>query len=211
MDESHYLPPNELDSTSSRLLARLREQDPDAWRQMVRLYAPVVRYWIRRAGLNTTDLADVFQEVFLAVTRNMAAFERETGKAKFRAWLKSITLSKVHDHFRQKGRQPLANGGSTAMLRLGEIEARASVANNEDAGDSLAHSEDTFLVHRTLQIVKREFQENTWQAFYRTAVDGVTSQEAAAELGITALAVRKAKSRVMQRLREALSAANRRP
>ena len=204
MNQSNYLPPNQVDSTSSRLLERLGKKDPAAWRQLAQVYGPVVRYWIRRAGVSGADLADVFQEVFLAVSRNMAGFERETGVAKFRAWLKTITLSKVQDHFRRQGKHPQASGGSTAQLRLGEIEAAQPLAGDEDGDESLAHSEDAFLAQRTLQIVKKEFSEQSWKAFYLTAIDGLTSQEAAAELGITPFAVRKAKSRVLQRLKESL-------
>jgi RNA polymerase sigma factor (sigma-70 family) len=102
MDESHDRPPHQVDSTSTRLLARLRQDDPEAWREFVLVYGPVVRYWIRRAGLHGADLADVFQDAFLAVSRNIAGFERQEGHARLRAWLKRVTHSKVLDHFRRK-------------------------------------------------------------------------------------------------------------
>jgi len=207
MDESHVLPPNQVDSTSSNLLSQLGRHDAEAWRQFVQMYGPVVRYWIRRARLSHSDLADVFQDVFLAVSRNVKDFQRETGVAKFRAWLKTITNSKVQDHFRRQGKQPAdAFGGSTALLRLNEL-ADESLDADEQSDVALSHSEDTFLAQRTLQIVKKEFSDQSWNAFYRTAIDGLTSQEAAAELGMTPLAVRKAKSRVMQRLKAALDGA----
>lgn len=207
MDDSRIHSPNEVDTTSTRLLRAAAKQDGQAWRQVVTIYGPVVRYWIRGKGLSGSDLADVFQEVFLAASRTLARFEREDGKAKFRAWLKTITLSKVNDHFRRQGKQPVGVGGSTAMMRIGELEALEKEAGQEDEGDEvLAYSEDTFVVQRALQTVKHEFREKTWLAFHRTAIDGRTSQEVAKELSMTALAVRKAKSRVIQRLKEALNA-----
>ena len=190
------------------MLSRLREKDGDAWRHFVQVYGPVVRYWIRRAGLNHDDLADVFQEVFLAVSRNMSGFHREPGVAKFRAWLKTITRSKVQNHFRRQGKQPAAFGGSTALQQFHNVAAAAPPDAGDEHDEALAHSEDAFIAQRTLQIVKKEFTEQSWTAFFRTAIDGLTSQEVAAELGITSLAVRKAKSRVMQRLREALGKPN---
>ena len=53
--------------------------------------------------------------------------------------------------------------------------------------------------------MRKEFDEETSQGFYRTAIEDCTSQQAAEEFGKTSLAVCKAKSRVMQRLKEALS------
>lgn len=204
MESPHYVPPQQLESTSTHLLRRAARQDGAAWRRLVDLYGPVVRYWIRRAGLADRDLPDVFQEVFLAIARNLGSFEREEGTAKFRAWLKTVTLSKVHDQFRRQGNQPPAEGGTTAMQRLGELPVDSDeLDTNSDR--ALAVPEDVLLAQRALEIVRKEFQESTWQAFCLTTFDGLSSPEAAAQLSMTPLAVRKAKSRVLQRLKAALA------
>ena len=44
----------------------------------------------------------------------------------------------------------------------------------------------------------------TWQAFWRTAVEGQAPKNVAAELGVRPDAVRMAKSRVLRRLRDEL-------
>ncbi|MCA9053933.1 MAG: sigma-70 family RNA polymerase sigma factor [Planctomycetaceae bacterium] len=208
--ESRAFPPNLLDSTSTRLLRRAAAGESRAWELLVRVYGPVVRYWCRRAGLNKTDVADTFSETFLAVVRSLPKFEKQAGKAKFRAWLKTVTLSKVNNHFNKQGKQPAALGGSTAMMQLAEVAddpewnaalEQSAAADNDEA---LAHSEEAFLAQRMVQLVRSEFRDQTWQAFYRTAVEQCTSQQAAEELGMSAMAVRKAKSRVMQRLKELL-------
>ena len=58
------------------------------------------------------------------------------------------------------------------------------------------------LYQRALEFVKSEFEENSWRAFWRTAVDGQSAAETAAELGMSVPAVRVAKSRVLHRLRQ---------
>lgn len=204
MDPSRYHPPNEVEATSTRLLHRAALGESGAWELIVSLYGPVVRYWLRGAGLGHPDRADVFQDVFLAVAQNLPRFEREPGEGKFRAWLKSVTRSKVSDHFRKHERQPVAVGGSTAHFRLGELPASPQI-EPEHNDPALEHSEETFLAQRVLQNLRSEFQESTWRAFQLTAIDGLTSQQAAVETGLSPLAVRKAKSRVMQRLRSALA------
>ncbi len=208
--ESRIRPPNAIEATSTRLLRNAADGDQVAWRKLVELYGPIVRYWCRRAGLNRSDIGDVFSETFVAVVRNLPKFERQEGQAKFRAWLKTVTMSKVADHRSRLAKNPAAAGGSTAIRQLGEIEAASASdptndsAANEITDEALDHSEEAFLAQRMLQIIRGEFREKTWQAFYRTAIEGLTSAEAAAELDMTALAVRKAKSRVMQRLKESL-------
>jgi DNA-directed RNA polymerase specialized sigma24 family protein len=91
---------------------------------------------------------------------------------------------------------------------LAEIEA-AAISDDDESDAALAHSEGAFLAQRTLHLVKHEFRETTWQAFQLTALEGLDAPQAAARLGITAVAVRKAKSRVLQRLRQALAGPDR--
>ncbi|MCA9072347.1 MAG: sigma-70 family RNA polymerase sigma factor [Planctomycetaceae bacterium] len=210
MKSRRYLPSNELDSTSSRLLKRLAEPDPEAWRELVSTYGPVVRFWIRRQGLKPDDLADVFQEVFLAVSRNIPGFQRQSGQAKFRAWLKAITFSKVQDFFRRNSKQPVAKGGTTAFRRLGDLHDESeSHGAEEDAnvGDAEPEAwESSFYAHQVLKKIRGQFQESTWQAFYLTTIHEQSSQQVAAELNMTPVAVRQAKFRVLQKLRKEMGA-----
>ena len=60
------------------------------------------------------------------------------------------------------------------------------------------------MCHRALELLRGEFAAQTWQAFWRTAVDGQSAPAIAAELNMSPAAVRKAKSRVLHRLKEEL-------
>ena len=53
-----------------------------------------------------------------------------------------------------------------------------------------------------LEIVRSEFEDRTWQIFWRTAVQEEPPASIAEEFGITPNAVRLAKSRVLRRLRQ---------
>jgi len=55
-----------------------------------------------------------------------------------------------------------------------------------------------------LELVRGEFEERTWQAFWRAAVQGQAPADIATDLGMSPAAVRKVKSRVLRRLREEL-------
>ena len=64
---------------------------------------------------------------------------------------------------------------------------------------------DRGLFERALELIRGEFEERTWHAFWLTAVEDHPTGEVALELVMTPGAVRVAKSRVLRRLREELS------
>jgi RNA polymerase sigma-70 factor (ECF subfamily) len=50
--------------------------------------------------------------------------------------------------------------------------------------------------------VRREVAPVTWQAFWKTAIEGQPGKQAAADLGISVATVYNARSRVLARLKE---------
>jgi RNA polymerase sigma-70 factor (ECF subfamily) len=191
-------PPPSSVATSRSLLERARADDSAAWERLVGLYAPLVFGWCRRWGLPEQDAADVLQEVFQAVVAHLAGFRSGREGGTFRGWLRTIAHNKVQDHFRRAGRQPRAAGGSDAQARL------AQVPGAEAPGSDGGEPEERGLFLRALELIRGDFEERTWQAFWRTAVDGRAPRDVADELGMSAGGVRVAKSRVLHRLREEL-------
>jgi RNA polymerase sigma-70 factor (ECF subfamily) len=184
--------------TSLTLLDRLRTGDADAWHRLIDLYAPLVRHWCRRWGVQGADADDVSQDVFQAASQQILKFRRERPGDTFRGWLRGITRHKTLDFWRRRGQQPVAAGGTDTVRLLEAVPEPAS-----DSGDDPADASPIAGVfHRALALIRNDFEERTWQAFWRVTVDGQTTAEAAAALGMTVSAVRMAKSRVMRRLRE---------
>ena len=68
----------------------------------------------------------------------------------------------------------------------------------EHSGSSQSHS----LHHRALDLLREHFEERTWTAFIRVAIQRDNTADVAADLGMTTGAVRKAKARVIKRLRD---------
>jgi RNA polymerase sigma-70 factor (ECF subfamily) len=61
------------------------------------------------------------------------------------------------------------------------------------------------LLWRAVELVRAEFEERSWQAFWRVTVDGQPVGDVARDLGVSANAVYVARSRILRRLREVLS------
>jgi RNA polymerase sigma-70 factor (ECF subfamily) len=76
-----------------------------------------------------------------------------------------------------------------------------AVGSSEDTG---ASDEAGLVFQRALELIRAEFEETTWQAFWRVSVEDQYPADVAADLGITTNAVYKAKSRVLHRLRHEL-------
>lgn len=182
-------------STPMSLLERMKDDDQEAWGRFARLYSPLVFHWCRRWGVLRPDAEDVLQEVFRAVAGGLSQFRREVdGRAyTFRAWLAGVTRNKLRDH--RRSRNLTAEGGSEAYRRFQEVPEPALP---DEAADT---DEVAGVYQRALDLMRGEFEEATWRAFWRTAVDGLSAPQVADELGMTPAAVRKAKSRVLHRLK----------
>ena len=91
-----------------------------------------------------------------------------------------------------------AGVGGSAALELLEHQP----APDEDQGAEWEEDYEQRLFSYAAQQVRGDFREATWQAFWRTAVDGEGAKQVAEALGMSVGAVYIAKSRVLARLRE---------
>ena len=186
-------------STPRSLLERARAGEGDAWERLVGLYAPVAYQWCRGLGLQEPDAADVLQEVFQAVAVHLGDFRRARPSDTFRGWLRTITRNKVNDHYRRLAREPGGAGGSEAQERFAQVPDLRDI-DIEPAIDDPERG----LFRNALDLIRIEFEDRTWQAFWRTVVDGRLARDVATELGMSPGAVRVAKYRVLRRFREEL-------
>ncbi len=188
-----------FNETSLTLLEQVRANHAEAWDRLVDLYAPLVRYWGRRSQLGDEDVAEVFQETFRAVATHIQSFRRDRKDDSFRGWLRTITTNKIRDHFRRLDGQAIAEGGSVGQMKLAAISDPLSDEDENSEQDIMRAS-----VHRMLEMVRCDFEPRTWEAFWKCQVEGRGTDEIGMQLGMTPAAVRKAKYRVLRRLREEL-------
>ena len=180
--------------TPASLLERLRQpDDPDAWGRFVQLYTPLLYGWACRRGLQSHDAADLVQEVFLVLSREMPVFHYDPLRS-FRAWLHTIFVNK----FREKGRRP-----KLPMVELGD----GGLPEVADPGPADLLEENEYrqvLVARALKLIAQQFSPTIQQAFRLFVVDDIPAADVAAQLGISVGTVYSAMSRVLSRLRQEL-------
>lgn len=184
--------------TRVTLLNRLKSgRDADAWREFFQLYGPVVYSFARNRGLQDADAADLMQEVLRSVARNADKMDYDPKKGTFRGWLYTVTRNKIYNFLTANKNRPKASGDPEVWERIDKV------ADNDQGLDATWELEyQRQLAAKAMENVKSEFQKATWEAFWKTAVEGRPANEVGAELNMTAGAVYVAKSRVLARLRE---------
>lgn len=183
--------------TSVSLLERLAgAPTDDDWRRLDNLYRPLLRAWMARAGVSTSDVDDLVQDVLLVVLRKVAGFEWR-GQGAFRAWLRTILAHRVRDYFRGQKYRPTATGDSDILRRLDELESPDSALSR-----LWDHEHDKHVAASLMQRVQGDFAPVTWQAFHRYVLKDEPAAQVAAELGLPLNSVLLAKSRVLKRLRQ---------
>jgi len=146
------------DSTSSSLLRRAIDRQPDAWKNLVKIYTPLVRHWCRQAGISEADVADISQEVFAAIAISLPKFRADHPGTTFRAWMRGIARNKLSDHLAT--RREAAFGGTEAQHRLQQIPAPASAPDGE-LELSEPPAELSAVYQRALRLIQSEFAEAT--------------------------------------------------
>ena len=198
---------NRGDSSDISLAIRLQGGSLGAWAEFVELYGPLVESWSARAGLSKAAREDVAQEVFLSVHRSIGKFDSTRKGATFRGWLWRITRNAVLQSLRKTGTP--GHGGSTAQVRMAmvpdpfadSISEWMALPESEPPADA---SGIAALLRRAMEQIKSRVDPQTWSAFWKTTVLNEPTADVAASLNMSSAAVRKAKSRTIQRLRKQL-------
>jgi RNA polymerase sigma-70 factor (ECF subfamily) len=183
-----------MDTTSTSLLRRLQQtQDAAAWDRFVALYRPLLAAWARQLHVPAADADDLVQEVLATLLVKLPQFQRRaTGS--FRAWLRTLTRHKWLEL--QRRRRPTTADG----------EQQLAAAEAADPAEQFWEQEfRERLLARALALMKSDFQEKTWQAFWEVMVADRAPAEVAAALGLSVGAVHAARFRVLARLRRELA------
>lgn len=197
MDQSSRASASPATLSSSSLLVRIRSHDDEAWSRFSSLYTPVIYGLCRVAKIQPADAEDISQEVLNSVAKKIDDFRKEKSSDSFRGWLYFIVRNKIHDHFRRIQRRPNAMGGSS----FNEVVHQVSAPLDESSFLMDTDSETDPALMRALEMIRSEFEDRTWQAFWRMVVNGERAVDVAEDLGMKPNSVRQAKFRIMQRLR----------
>lgn len=183
-------------NTRKSLLIRLR--DPahnEAWREFASIYEPLIYRVAMTKGLQHADAEDMTQEVFTVVGKAIGRFDPDSERGSFRGWLSKITQNIVIN-FLTRGKEPRGMGDS-AIQQL--LQGAPCVDEETRTLFQVERQREIFLW--AANQIRSQFERDTWQAFWRTGVEGQTIDVVAEQLGKSAGAVRIARCRVLARLK----------
>jgi RNA polymerase sigma-70 factor (ECF subfamily) len=186
----------ESPTTRLSLLVRLRDaEDVQAWSDFVGLYAPLVYGMARRHGLQDADAADLTQDVLRALVNAVPQFRYDPARGRFRGWLFTVARNQLRKFLNARRRRPVLSGDPGAEVLLQQAPAPEEEQEWEQEYQAR-------LFEMASERVRDCFRPATWQAFWRTSVEGADASAVGASLGMSVGAVYIARTRVLARLRE---------
>lgn len=193
---------NDWPTTEITLLARIRDPaDELAWTQFIDIYRPVIYRVARRRGLQDADANDLVQEALRSVARAIDRWQPDPRLGSFRSWLFRVCHNAMVSLLKRESRRIRGTGDPQVAEWIDQCP-------DSDSGVT-QHFELEYrrrLFEWSLEQAKGEVCDVTWQAFYRVSVLNHAPQEVASALGIRVGSVYVAKHRVINRLRNIVTA-----
>ncbi len=188
-----------LNNVQAYLSAVLDGEQPntvmsDSWIEFFRVYDNLLRRYARSRGMRNEDLDDCLQEVWVAVSRQLADFQRPQDRPGLRAWLYRLVQNKATDIVRRKCRSRAA-----PLDCVGDVPA---VERHEDA---VAEAEEARWQHHLVRTMLDELRGQVTDLNYRVLhlrlVEDCSISEVAETLELTHEQVRYRCHRMLKKLR----------
>lgn len=158
--------------------------------------------------MQPADAADAMQDTMISVSNDLDRYDPQIASGKFRGWLWIITRRRIADLRRRQDTVGLLGSAVGSLIQRTSAESMSSKPSHDLADDPPTDeaSDEVGLLHRAVLTYRHRYDATTWKAFWMTVVEGRQVTDVAADLGLSRWAVYKARSRILQRLRQDLDA-----
>ena len=179
------------------MVARLREQDPQAIREFYEIYGPRVRRVARKFVSTDWDSEEIVQDVMWTVYRKIDSFQ---GTTHLWNWVYRITQNASRMHLRSARRQPIPIEDSTVEAMLHQDEPSSALLRSPRPDHVVEHKRAVERLNRRLNKINPVNRE----LFRQVDLRGHSISETAASTGMTVSAVKARLHRVRSALRQAV-------
>ena len=181
--------------TRHSLIVRLKDSRNDlAWTEFVCAYEPFLTRLVRKQGTPERHVADVTQQLLIAIAKSVDGWKPDGKTASFRRWLGCVARNVVIKFMVRERKHVTGEGGSDFLKALTE-----TVDPSIDA--ELQRQYEQELILWAAERVRSEFRESSWRAFWETEIAGRSIADVAKELGVSSGSVYMSRSRIFARIR----------
>ena len=191
---------NDFPDTSASLITRI--QDPGnaaAWKEFEQTYRPVIFRIARAKGMQYADAFDLVQQVLMSVAMAIPNYESSESGPPFRNWLSRITRNAALKALTRRT-YDRADGGTKVNEFLSAVPS-----SNDETEAMLIQEYRREIFLRAAERVRREVNPKTWLAFEWTVIQNQPVDRVGEKLALSVGNIYAARSRVMKRLKEAVS------
>jgi RNA polymerase sigma-70 factor (ECF subfamily) len=182
-------------STSPSLVAELQALSPERWDAFVRIYSPLLIFFIRKEQLPLSAHEEVLQEALRSIFSGIGSFRQSDQKGSFRGWLRTIVRRRTADFHRRN-----AKSVTVQDFLLAELTSPAETESTDLSEGQVVKE----IVARACEVVRNTVQPQTWKMFELSVLESKSTKEIVEILGVKAANIRMAKARVLKQLRELL-------
>lgn len=185
--------------TRPSLIVRLKDQrNEPAWTEFACAYEPFLAQLVRRQGTPEAHVADVTQQLLIAIARSVDGWNDDGKPASFRRWLSRVSRNVVIKFMARERRQVTGQGGTDFWEVL---EREPDVAAQQERIGQYGHE----LIVWAVEQVRGDFREASWKAFWGTQIEGRTVTDVANDLGVSPGSIYMSRSRILARIREKIA------
>jgi RNA polymerase sigma-70 factor (ECF subfamily) len=178
------------DADDAELLDAVAGGDRASFEQLYRRYAPWLRLKLRYRCADASLVDDIVQEVFVAIWRGKARYQRQDG-AEVAGWMWRLASRRLIDALR----------GDSARSRLRSVWSRLRAQDEPSAEDHVLLGVELGDLGQAIGRLSPDLRA----VIQATVLDGLTTREAAVLLGIPTGTVKTRAMRARKLLREELS------
>ena len=181
--------------TRSSLINRLKATiNGESWEDFFYPYWELIFNVARRAGLSHADAQDVVQETIVKVHKSFDRFQYDRKRGSFKGWLRSVTRSRLAEHFKKQQKrlplnQPFENSTRNPTTEIID-------PNGLELKKIWKEEWHKHIIHSALTRLKRIVSPKQFQIFKCYCIDEWTVGEISKALNVNAAQVYMAKQRV---------------
>lgn len=152
--------------TRPNLIVRLTDpRNARAWTEFVCAYESFLTQLVRRQGTPERHVADVTQQLLMAIARSVDRWTDDGQPASFRRWLSGVARNVTLKFLSREARQIAGQGGTDFLDQLQQTEDTA-----DDAARQRQYDHE--LIVWAAEQVRGSFRESSWKAFRATEIEG---------------------------------------